>query len=405
MIDYSKFLADRTKYMKASEIRELLKLAEEKEVISFAGGLPDPNTFPREKLARIAANVIEEHGDMALQYGPTLGLSPFRAVLKQFLMRNNVKVNDTDEVIVTTGSQEALYLLGKIFIDPGDYVLVEAPTYLAALNAFREFGAKFASAPVDDEGMKVDVLEEKAKKLKREGARLKLIYTIPTCQNPSGVTMSRERRKHLLELAEELDLIVVEDDPYSFFSFKPVDAEPLKTMDKSGRVIYLGTLSKILSPGMRIGWALASKEIVRSLELAKQAVDLHTPSLTQYIAMEAIKEGVVDETIEKAKSLYKKKLEVMLKALEKYFPKGSSWTKPIGGLFIFVYLPKGVNTKELLPQAIERGVAYVPGQSFFAEGGGENTMRLNFSYPPVELIEEGIKRLGEFFKEKLGGSH
>ncbi len=400
-MDYSKFLADRTKYMKASEIRELLKLAEQGNVISFAGGLPDPATFPKEKLSKIAARVIEEQGDMALQYGPTLGVTQFRNILKQFMRRNNVKVNDNDDVIVTTGSQESLYLIGKVFVDPGDYVLVEAPTYLAALNVFRQFGAKFASAPVDENGMKVDVLEERAKKLIKEGARIKLIYTIPTCQNPSGVTMSRERRKHLLELAEELDLLVVEDDPYSFFSFKPVDAEPLKTMDKSGRVIYLSTLSKILSPGMRIGWTLANSEIIRSLELAKQAVDLHTPNLTQYIAMEAIKEGVIDEGIERAKKLYKEKRDIMLEALEKYFPEGSSWTRPIGGLFIFAYLPKGIDTKKLLPEAVKRGVAYVPGQSFFAEGGGENTLRLNFSYPPIDLIEEGIKRLGNFFKEVL----
>ena len=400
-MDYSKFLADRTKYMKASEIRELLKLAEQGNVISFAGGLPDPATFPKEKLSKIAARVIEEQGDMALQYGPTLGVTQFRNILKQFMRRNNVKVNDNDDVIVTTGSQESLYLIGKVFVDPGDYVLVEAPTYLAALNVFRQFGAKFASAPVDDNGMRVDVLEERAKKLIKEGARIKLIYTIPTCQNPSGITMNRERRKHLLELAEELDLLVVEDDPYSFFSFKPVDAEPLKTMDKSGRVIYLSTLSKILSPGMRIGWTLSNSEIIRSLELAKQAVDLHTPNLTQYIAMEAIKEGVIDEGIERAKKLYKEKRDIMLEALEKYFPEGSSWTKPIGGLFIFAYLPKGIDTKKLLPEAVKRRVAYVPGQSFFAEGGGENTLRLNFSYPPMDLIEEGIKRLGNFFKEVL----
>ncbi len=401
-MEYSKFLADRTKYMKASEIRELLKLAEQGNVISFAGGLPDPATFPKEKLSKIAAKVIEEQGNFALQYGPTLGVTQFRNILKQFMRRNNVKVNDNDDVIVTTGSQESLYLVSKVFVDPGDYILVEAPTYLAAINVFREFGAKFASAPIDENGMKIDILEKKAKKLLKEGAKIKLIYAIPTCQNPSGVTMNRERRKYLLELAEELDLLVIEDDPYSFFSFKPVDAEPLKTMDKNGRVIYMSTLSKILSPGMRIGWTLANSEVIKSLELAKQAIDLHTPNLTQYIAMEAIREGVIDEGIEKARKLYKEKRDIMLNALERYFPKDSSWTKPIGGLFIFAYLPEGIDTKKLLPEAVKRGVAYVPGQSFFAEGGGENTLRLNFSYPSKDLIEEGIKRLGEFFKKSLG---
>ncbi|MCE4621398.1 MAG: PLP-dependent aminotransferase family protein [Desulfurococcales archaeon] len=401
-LDFRKFLSKRTELLKESEIRELLKLTEGRDIISLAGGLPDPSTFPRDKLASIAQRVIEDLGDKALQYSPTPGVTPFRRVLTTFLERNRVKVRGDDDLIVTAGSQEALYLLAKAVIDPGDYVLVEAPTYLAAINVFREYGAKFISAPVDDEGMNVHVLEERAKKAVREGARLKLIYTIPTCQNPSGVTLSRDRRKHLMELAEDLDLLIVEDDPYSFFSFEPIDAEHLKTMDLNGRVIYIGTLSKILSPGLRIGWALGPSWLIRTMELAKQTVDLHSSTLSQYVAMEAIREGVVDETIERAKRLYKMKRDVMLEALEEYFPEGSRWTKPAGGLFVFAYAPEGIDTKKLLPEAIDRGVAYVPGASFFVEGGGQNTMRLNFSYPPPELIREGIKRLGSLLREKIG---
>ncbi len=396
-----RFLAKRVASMKASEIRELLKLTEGKDVISLAGGLPDPATFPREELAEIAREVILEHGDRALQYSPTPGVTMFRRVLMGFLSQYNVRVDPDDSVIVTTGSQEALYLIGKTMIDPGDYVLTESPTYLAALNVFRQFGANFISAPVDEDGMRVDILEERLRKAVAEGKQVKLIYTVPTCQNPSGVTMSMERRRHLLELAEKYDLMVVEDDPYSYFTFEPVEAVPLKTLDKSGRVIYLGTLSKILAPGLRVGWALAPNWVVTSLELAKQAVDLHSSTLSQYIAAEAIRRGIVEKTVEKARSIYKVKRDTMLEALEEYFPEGSRWTRPVGGLFIFAYAPEGVDTKQLLAEAIERGVAYVPGSSFFPEGGGENSMRLNFSYPTVTQIREGIRRLGLLLREKI----
>jgi len=401
-IDLRRLLSKRTESLKESEIRELLKLTEGKGIISLAGGLPDPSTFPRDKLAVIAHRVIEDLGDKALQYSPTLGVTPFRRVLLTFLERNNIKVRGDDDVIVTAGSQEALYLLSKALIDPGDYVLVEAPTYLAAINVFREYGARFISAPVEEDGVDVHKLEERAKKAVREGARIKIIYTIPTCQNPSGVTMSSDKRKHLLELAEELDVLVVEDDPYSFFSFEGINADHLKTMDIDGRVVYLGTLSKILSPGIRVGWAVGPSWLVRGMELAKQSVDLHTSTLSQYIAMEAIREGVIDETIQKAREIYRSKRDVMLQAMEEHFPDSARWTKPAGGLFVFAYAPKGVDTKAILPKALERGVAYVPGASFFVEGGGENTMRLNFSYPPPDLIVEGIRRIGALLKDVTG---
>jgi len=399
-----RFLADRTRDMRASEIRELLKLTEGREIISFAGGLPDPETFPREELAEVAREVILERGDQALQYIPTKGVTEFRRILRDFLSSRGVRVTLTDDVIVTTGSQEALYLIGKILVNPGDVVFVEAPTYLAAINVFRQFGARFKSAPVDEDGMRVDVLEERIKEARSEGSNLKLIYTIPTSQNPSGTTMSLERRRYLLELAERYDLLIVEDDPYSFFTFEPVEAEPLKTLDRSGRVIYVGTMSKILSPGLRIGWALAESWVITSMELAKQSVDLHSSTLSQFIAMEAIRRGLIDKTVEKARKLYKVKRDAMLEALEDYFPENSRWTKPVGGLFIFAYAPPGIDTKKLLPEALERGVAYVPGASFFAEGGGENTMRLNFSYPSLTQIREGIRRLGVLLKEKAGST-
>lgn len=392
----------RSYYMRASEIRELLKLTEGRDIISFAGGLPDPRTFPRKELAEIAKEVIEKYGDSALQYSPTPGVTPFRETLVEFLNSHGVSVTKDDQIVVTTGSQEALYLVSLTLIDDGDVVFVEAPTYLAAINAFRVYRPRLVSIPVDEEGMRTDILEEKAKKLAADGFKLKMVYTVPTCQNPSGVTMSRDRRKHLLEIAEKYNMIVIEDDPYSFFSFEPLNVEHLKTMDKNGRVVYLGTLSKILSPGLRIGYAAGPKWIVSYFELAKQMVDLHSSTLTQYIAMEAIKRGLVDSTVERAKKIYKEKRDAMLDALEKYFPEGSRWTKPAGGLFVFAYAPPGIDTKSLLPEALLRGVAYVPGASFFVEGGGENTMRLNFSYPTIEQIYDGIKRLGSLIAEKAG---
>ncbi|GAB6148541.1 aminotransferase-like domain-containing protein [Stetteria hydrogenophila] len=388
----------------SSDIREILKLTEGRSIISFAGGLPDPATFPKEELAEIAREVIEEHGESALQYSPAPGVTPFREALAGFLNSHGVRVAEEDEIVVTTGSQEALYLAAFTLVDEGDVVFVESPTYLAALNVFKLFRPRLVAVPIDEEGMRTDVLEEKAKRLASEGYRLKMIYTIPTCQNPSGTTMSRERRKHLLEVAEKYNLVVLEDDPYSFFSFEPVDAEHLKTMDRSGRVIYLGTFSKILSPGLRIGYAVGPESLVSHLVQVRQLVDLHSSTLSQYIAMEAIRRGVVDRTVERARRIYREKRDAMLEAMEEYFPEGSRWTRPAGGLFIFAYAPAGVDTRAMLPEAVKRGVAYVPGSSFFVDGGGANTMRLNFSYPSVEQIREGIKRLGRLLSEKAGQS-
>jgi 2-aminoadipate transaminase len=316
MDGYSRFLAERTGRMRASEIRELLKLTEGKDVISFAGGLPDPSTFMVDEISRIAVDVIRLHGDKALQYAPTKGVTAFRDTLVKFLTSHGVSVRDYDDIIVTTGSQEALYLVSKVLIDKSDVVVVEEPTYLAALNVFRELESRIEPVEIDDEGMRVDMLEDRLKQLQNEGVRVKLIYVNPTCQNPSGTTMSRDRRRYLLELASRYDLLIIEDDPYGYFTFDGDRVEPLKSIDREGRVVYLGTFSKILAPGLRIGWALGPMEIINVMELAKQSVDLHSSTLSQYIAMEAIKRGVVDATIERARTLYKVKRDVMLEELE-----------------------------------------------------------------------------------------
>jgi 2-aminoadipate transaminase len=402
-VDYLKLLSKRSELFKASEVRELLKLTEGKNLISLAGGMPDPQTFPKSELAEIAREVIAEHGNASLQYAPTAGVTEFRKELLSFLQRKDIKVNQDDSIIVTTGSQQALDLISRVFIDEGNVIIVELPTYLAALNAFTISYPQIVGIPVDENGMRTDILEKELKRLQAEGKKVKFIYTIPVAHNPAGVTLSLDRKKHLLELASRYDVAVIEDDPYSYFIYESgVDVTPLKTLDTEGRVTYLGTLSKILSPGLRLGWVLGNHHVIDALERAKQTADLHTSTLTQFIALESIRRGVVDKTIEKAKQIYKMKRDVMLDALSDSMPENTWWPRPVGGLFVMIFLPSlDIDTKKLLPEAIARGVAYVPGASFFANGGGWNSMRLNFSFPPPDKIAEGIKIIGDLAKERI----
>ncbi|MEM2021956.1 MAG: PLP-dependent aminotransferase family protein [Zestosphaera sp.] len=398
-----KLLAGRSELFKASEVRELLKLTEGRKIISLAGGLPDPQTFPKEELAEIAQEVISERGESSLQYAPTAGVTEFRKELTDFLQRKDVKVNSSDSILITTGSQQALDLISRVFIEREDVIIVELPTYLAALNAYTLSHPQIIGVPVDGDGMRVDLLERELKKVYARGKNVKFIYTIPVAHNPAGVTMSVERKKALLQLASEYDVVIIEDDPYSYFVYESgVDVTPLKTLDKEGRVIYLGTLSKILSPGLRLGWVLGDHYVIDVLERAKQTTDLHTSSLTQYIALEALRRGVIEKTIERAKQVYKVKRDVMLDSLLDYMPENTWWPKPVGGLFVMVFLPSlEIDTRKLLTEAIAMGVAYVPGASFFANGGGWNSMRLNFSFPSPDKIAEGVKILGGLARDKI----
>jgi 2-aminoadipate transaminase len=399
--DLSGKFSAATRALRPSEIREILTLTENRKVLSLAGGLPGPEVFPKEDLARIASRVVEELGDSALQYSPTLGVMPFREAVADFVRSKRVKVLTDDRVAVTTGSQEAIYLLAMTLINPKDAIIVESPTYLAALNVFRYHGAEFVSVPLDENGMRTELLEDKIKEARSKGLNVKLVYTVATCHNPTGVIMPDDRRKELLEVANKYDLLVIEDDPYSFFVFDEVPFTPLKTLDSEGRVIYLGTFSKILAPGLRLGYMVADRQITRAVELAKQMVDLHSSTLSQYIALYALKEGVVEKTIQKARVVYREKRDIMVESLEKYMPEGSHWFKPRGGLFAFIYLPEGVDTSDMLPMAIERGVAYVPGRSFFSDGSGVNAMRINFSYLPPDKLREGIRLIAETAKDYM----
>lgn len=404
MIDFSKYYSSLARSIKASEVRELLAIiSRRRDVISFAGGIPDPQLFAIEDLAEISREVVLIKGHIALQYSETKGVLETREILCEFLSKKKNIYCDPEDMVITTGSQSALDLIARVFIDPGDIVITENPTYLAAIGAFKNTGARLVGIPIDECGMRTDILEEKLAQMdKNERKRLKFIYTIPIAQNPAGVSLSPERKKHLLELASNHDLIIVEDDPYSYLVFEDnVDTTTIRSMDKEDRVIYIGTISKILAPGLRTGWVVANGDISRKIELVKQYVDLHSPTLTQLVVGEAFKRGVVDKVISRAIPHYRDKRNTMLKAIEEQLPGNIWYSKPIGGLFIFIYVHKeGFDTAQLLGKAInEYKVAYVPGGSFHVDGTGKNSMRLNFSYPSHEQIHEGIKRLSKLIKE------
>ena len=323
-------------------------------------------------------------------------------VLRGFLSQRGVRVSGDDGLLVATGSQEALFLAGLALVNPGDIVVVEKPTYLAAVNVFRFFQARLVPGRLDEEGMDTVELERVLREAEERGERVKMVYTVPTAQNPSGVSMSMERRRHLMELASAYDLLVIEDDPYSYFMFEETDFTFLKTLDTEGRVLYLGTSSKILTPGLRLGWAVGPEPIIAAMETAKQTVDLHSSTLSQFIAMEAMKRGIVDRTARRAREIYREKRDAMLEEMEAHFPRGIRWTRPVGGFFSFVYLPEGMDAKEMLPEAVEKyQVAYVPGYSFYVDGTGRNTMRLSFSFPPVDVLREGVRRLARFLQDKM----
>ncbi|MCI2415074.1 MAG: PLP-dependent aminotransferase family protein [Candidatus Aramenus sp.] len=399
MSKWERFLSKETALLKTSEIRDLLKLTEGKNVISFAGGLPDPSTFPAEDIRNISDYVLSNYASRALQYSATAGIPELRQQLVNLSAQRGITGIDEDNIFVTVGSQEALFMLFNLFVDPGDHVFVESPSYLAALNILRARSPAFHGIPLTENGPDLDVLESDLRKLESEGKKPKLLYIIPTAQNPGGTTLSLDGRKRVLELASEYDFLVVEDDAYGFLVFDGDSPPPIKALDKEGRVIYTGTFSKILAPGFRLGWIVADKDVIHEVELYKQNVDLHTPSFTQFIAAEAIRRNVIQNNLPKVRSLYRRKRDVMLQAIEEHFPKDAKWSKPVGGMFVFAWLSRQKDTLSLLPRALERGVAYVPGSSFFYDYSGRNTMRINFSFPTEEQIRKGIEILGQLLKE------
>jgi 2-aminoadipate transaminase len=389
--------ADRIKKMKASEIRELLKITQHPEIISFGGGMPSPHSFPVKIIDKIVDKVLRTHGPEALQYGPTEGLKELREAIVKRVRKKGIKCG-IDEIIITTGSQQVLDLTAKIFLNPNDYVFIELPSYLGAIVAFNAYQPQYIPVSMDEEGMITQELEEKLKGIKR--SKTDFVYTVPTFQNPSGVTLSLERRKHLLEIAEKHDLLILEDDAYSDLRYSGKPIKTIKSMDKNNRVLYTHTFSKTLAPGFRLGYAIGSEEKIRKLTIAKQGADLCTNVFVQYIASEYIKSGLIDKQVVKIKKMYKRKRDLMLKALEKHFPKGCEWTKPDGGMFIWATLPSKIDTRELFVEAIKEKVAFVHGSAFRVDKKGHNTMRLNFTNTDDKKIEIGISRLGRLIKRR-----
>ncbi|MGB9636633.1 MAG: PLP-dependent aminotransferase family protein [Thermoplasmata archaeon] len=388
--------------MKASDIRELLKLVQEHDIISFAGGLPNPLAFPKEEIKEIVADILEKEYGSVLQYGPTEGIKPLRQQIAQRMQKKGIKCEDTD-VLVVTGSQQALDLVGKVFLNKKDIVIASAPSYLAGLSAFLSYEGKVEQTPMDSQGVLTDVMRDRIHAIHRHGGNIKFIYALPTFHNPAGVTMPEKRRKEMLDIAKDYDLLIVEDDPYSELRYTGKDIKPIKAFDEEGRVIYTSTFSKILTPGLRVGWIIADPEINRKLTIAKQATDLCTSTFNQYIAYEYMARGYIDKHIPKIKELYGRKMKIMLEALKKYFPKSVKWTEPEGGMFLWCSLPNAgkTDTREMLKDALVQKVAYVPGSGFFVDGSGKNCMRLNFTHPSDEAIPIGVKRLAKVIEEEL----
>jgi 2-aminoadipate transaminase len=402
----------RAKNLKSSAIRELLKLTQNPEIISFAGGLPAPEVFPTERFREACSRVLEKQARLALQYGATEGYEPLREMIARHTSRYGVKAKP-ENVLITSGSQQALDLIGKLMINPGDRVLVEAPTYLGALQAFNVYGAEYVSVPSDDDGLRSDLLEKSL----RLGP--KFMYVLPNFQNPGGTTLAEGRRHELVLLADRYGIPIIEDDPYGQLRYEGEHLTPLIVLDREnlrrdngysiGNVIYLSTFSKTLAPGLRLGWIVAPPEVISKLVQLKQGADLHTSTFVQMVAYEVARDNFLDEHIKLIRRVYGERRDVMLRAMQDNFPSEVTWTRPQGGLFLWVTLPEGMDCHQLFEAAIKENVAFVPGDSFYASNGhadeGRRHFRLNFSNASPDQIREGIRRLGVAIKKQWAELH
>jgi 2-aminoadipate transaminase len=400
--------AQRTQRMSSSAIRELLKLTAQPDIISFAGGLPAPELFPIEEFRAATDRVLVRQGRQALQYSATEGYPPLREMIVRHMARYGIIVG-TDNVLITTGSQQALDLAGKVLINPGDKILTEEPTYLGAIQAFTMYGAEYVPVPIDAEGLLTARLEDALR------AGPKFMYTLPNFQNPAGTTLPLDRRLELIALASRYGTPIIEDDPYGQLRYEGEHIKPLVVLDAeaehcesngrySGNVIYLSTFSKTLAPGLRLGWVVAPKDVIARLVQAKQGTDLHSSTLDQMVAFEVARGGFIDQHVRRIREVYRRRRDLMLASLERAFPDpaaGVRWTRPQGGLFLWVVAPEEIDTARLLDDAIREKVAFVPGTAFYPLGGGRNTMRLNFSNATEPMIEEGIARLARALEKRL----
>ena len=383
-------LADRVTSLKASAIREIFKLLGKPGIISFAGGIPSPELFPTEEWGDLLKEIMEEEGSKALVYGVTEGYAPLAEIVKGINDKNKVGM-DFDRTIITTGAQQGIDLLIKSLVNEGDGVICENPSFIGTLNSIRSYNARLFEVDMDADGINTDKVEEVLKKEK-----IKLIYTIPTFQNPTGITQTLERRKRLLELAEEYDCYILEDNPYGDLRFKGEPVPTIKSMDKNGRVIYVGTFSKTLSPGIRVGWVTGHEAIIDRVIVCKQVNDVHTPLMNQMLVERYIKQYDFDAHIRKGCDLYGHKCRLMLECMDKYFPDKVEYTRPDGGIFLWVTLPEGIDTQPIFKECIDKGVAFVPGSTCMVDiEKPSNCFRLNYSTMPDDKIEQGIKIIGE----------
>lgn len=381
--------------LESSILRDILKFSNQPGVISFAGGLPAPELFPVEEIREAVDRVLTRYGSQALQYGLSMGYGPLREWLAERMSKHGGVHLTADNVLVTAGSQQALDIVGRAFLSKGDYVLCSRPTYLGALQAFNFYGVKYALAEMDEHGMVVESLDPLIEKYKP-----RFVYTVPTFQNPTGITMSFERRKLLVEKAQKYRLPIIDDNPYGELRYSGEAMPSIKNLGGQA-VIQLGTFSKTVSPGFRLGWITASRQTMNVFTRVKQATDLHTNEFSQYVIYEFVQEGRLDRHVEILKKSYRERRDAMLRAMSEFFPDTVHWIKPDGGLFLWVILPEHVDASKILPRAIEEKVAFVPGQPFHPDGSGKNTMRLNFSNATLPDIHEGMKRLGRLFAEVL----
>ncbi|MCF7889935.1 PLP-dependent aminotransferase family protein [Candidatus Bipolaricaulota bacterium] len=396
------FLSERAKNTERSAIREILKYTQEPEVISFAGGLPKPETFPREGLAESAASQIRDNYEKSLQYGTTEGIKEFRQEMSSWLSEFGLEL-ELKNIIATNSSQQAIDLVSKTFLDPGDRIFCGLPTYLGAVQAFSTFQAEKVGIPLEKDGMNLEILEKKIKDSKSSGRRAKFIYVIPDFQNPTGVTLSKKKRKKILDIAEEHDLLIIEDTPYFGVRFSKGFKKPIGTYDDNGRVITIASLSKILSSGMRLAVVGGPSELLANLVTMKQSTDLCTSTTTQWIAADWLKNNNLSDHLKELRKYYRENRDAMIEEMNRSFPKdeGISWTEPNGGLFIWVTLPEGMDSESVFEKGLENNVAFVPGHHFYVNGGGQNTMRLSYSLLNPEKIREGINRLGKVLEKEL----
>jgi 2-aminoadipate transaminase len=383
--------------MELEAIAEMNRAVGDPDIISLSGGNPAPEVFPMDLIRALADKVLQDHGRSILEYSPAVGLSSLREALAGYMSEQGTPAAQ-ENIMITHGSQQVTDLLGKILLEPGDLVAVEDPTFLGALQAFNSYQVEYVTIPCDDDGPIPDALDEL---LKRH--RVKLVYLVPTFQNPSGFVVPLERRKQLADITARHETLVLEDDPYGRLRYRGEELPFIKASDTTGNIIYTSTFSKLLAPGLRIGWLVADAEIIRPLTSAQEACDQHTNGLGQAIACGFLEGGHLEKHLPMIIQDYSQKLDAMCESMDKYFPSQAMWEKPEGGMFVWVEMPEGIDMGELYPRAIERGVAFVPGKYFYVKGGGENTMRLNFSFPAQADIVAGIERLGMVLKEALTG--